>query len=214
MTFFEIIKEYNLGGYLGYLVKYNLGNLNPYHNFYHTQCVVDNCYYLASYHVGSELSEEDIRLLLIVALFHDFNHTTKKDNESNNIKRAVYALYDCSRSLNENLTGWVELIKSTSWPYEKPAEELTLMQQILRDADQLQCFDKNYVQQVLLGLSFEWGAVTGKHGELENLIDVQINYLKTIQFITPRAKVEAKHKRHERIMELEYLKANIPNSNG
>jgi 5'-deoxynucleotidase YfbR-like HD superfamily hydrolase len=199
---FTIIMDIcGLGEFLGYFISNNNGNLNPYHNFYHTQCVVENCYHISKAY-GDELSFRDVQTLLVAALFHDFKHSTLKDSESDNIEVAINGLRDCCIRLDEPFDARYEsLIRSTFWPYTKKGDELTLMEKILRDADKLQCFESNYIQQTFMGLNKEWG------GDLIQSIDTQMDYIKTLELDTLPAKTIWMYEHHHLLHELSFLKA-------
>jgi len=49
----------------------------------------------------------------------------------------------------------VDIIKATEYPYVIAEEDLTFEQKIIRDADMMQCYTDNYLQQVVLGLGQE-----------------------------------------------------------
>jgi hypothetical protein len=201
MSFYDIINKYALGDYLAYFIKNNKGNLNPYHNLYHMQCVVENVSILTS---GSGLDEEDVRKLLIAAIFHDFNHTTNKDTESNNIEDAIQGLQECCTALGEEFhASYVNLIQSTSYPYINEAFDLSYSEQILRDADMLQCFDKNYIQQVAIGLSNEWKM------DMVKSLDVQYNYVSNVEFCTPIGREQAVKHRVNTLRMLNMLKEKL-----
>jgi hypothetical protein len=201
LNFLAIIDKYNLNGYLAYFIKHNKGNMNPYHNLYHMQCVVENTYLLTQ---GSELTEKEIRILLIAAMFHDFNHTTNKDTESSNIADAIRGLHKCCVELGEYFDlKYVDLINNTSYPYTKSASELTFGEQVLRDADMLQCFDKNYIQQVVIGLSSEWKM------DMVKSLDVQYNYVSSVEFSTTVAKIQAHKYRTDTLKMLSMLKTSL-----
>jgi len=68
----EIFKEYDLGKYLKIVLENNEANNLPYHNLYHTMYVAYNSYKIA---VPEILTEEKVRVQILAALFHDFNHS-------------------------------------------------------------------------------------------------------------------------------------------
>jgi 5'-deoxynucleotidase YfbR-like HD superfamily hydrolase len=199
--FINIIDVYGLGEYLGYFISNNSGNLNPYHNLYHAQCVVENCLHISKAY-NDEISALDVQTLLLAALFHDFKHSTLKDTESDNIEVAIDGLRQCCVYLNDDFdVRYESLIRSTFWPYTKKGDELTLMEKILRDADKLQCFESNYIQQTFMGLNKEWG------GDLIQSIDTQMNYIKNLELDTLPARTIWMYEHEDKIRELEYLKA-------
>jgi hypothetical protein len=165
----EIIgNEANL--YQGNLVSYfrilfyNSSNLNnPYHNFRHTLHVLWLCEKACRYYQKT-LTPRQMRNLLIAALFHDFDHPGhphpgEQDPDRINIKIAIAGLRqhitaDDRASLSE-IEG---LIEATHYPYKTSGEELDLVGQIIRDADQAQVLSPVWIQQVVIGLAEERGA--------------------------------------------------------
>jgi hypothetical protein len=131
------------------------------------------------------LSQREMRNLLIAALFHDFDHTGKSGPDSVNIGRSIaglveHLLYEDEASLLEI----VKLIKATEYPYTFPAEKLTLSCQIIRDADMSQALTVAWIQQVVFGLSEEWGK-----SPLE-VLKMQMPFHQNLQFFTEWAKQE------------------------
>jgi hypothetical protein len=85
----HVLNNHNLDFYHLYFKKHNLSNSLPYHNEYHTECMVLNCLEGAYYEgvTGSQL-----RSLLVAALFHDFNHTGGEMEDGYNIHLTVKGL--------------------------------------------------------------------------------------------------------------------------
>jgi hypothetical protein len=154
--------EGNLVSYFGALF-YNSSNLNnPYHNFRHTLHVLWLCEKACRYYQQT-LTPRQMRNLLIAALFHDFDHPGhahpgEQDPDGINIKIAItglrrYITVDDRVSLPD-----IEaLIEATHYPYKTTGEELDLLGQILRDADQAQVLSSAWIQQVVIGLAAERG---------------------------------------------------------
>ena len=116
---------------------------NPYHNFRHMLHVLWLCHQACRYY-QNRLTSRQMRNLLIAALFHDFDHPGhphpgEQDPDRINIKIAIAGLRrhitaDDRASLSE-IEG---LIEATHYPYKTSGEELDLVGQIIRDADQAQ----------------------------------------------------------------------------
>lgn len=130
----EIIGKYQLEYYLKVLLTENKGNTNPYHNFHHTITMMRRVYEIARI---ENVDETNIRLMLIAALFHDFNHSGGKfKNDSDNIDYALDAfLMDSQENVEDELDIGL-LICSTQYPYNADYEP-TFLEKILRDADML-----------------------------------------------------------------------------
>ena len=60
---------------------------NPYHNMRHMLHVMWLCYQACSFY-KDEMSPRDMRVLLIAAIFHDFDHLGIRGDDSKNIMRA------------------------------------------------------------------------------------------------------------------------------
>lgn len=148
----EIIKEFKLDNYLKIVIQKSTSNKAPYHNFFHVLCMVKNVYKIA---LSEGLLPKAIRPLLIAALFHDFNHSMGAHNDEWNVNEAIsmFMLYSQEDAKTNKLV--VSIIRATQYPYVVEEEDLTLEQKIIRDADLLQQYESNYLQQVYYGLSEE-----------------------------------------------------------
>jgi hypothetical protein len=150
--------------YEGDLVKYfqvvffNSKNLqNSYHNFRHVMQVTWLCYDACLYYMDL-LNQRQMRNLLIAAMFHDFDHSGTIDEDTININLAIKAIRKYIRSEDrEHLNEIIAIIKSTEYPYKTTHTSLELCNQIIRDADLAQSLCSTWLQQVIFGLSDEWG---------------------------------------------------------
>ena len=151
------------GLYLGDLKHYfravffNAPNVNhPYHNFRHMVHVLYLCYDACVFY-ADKLTPRQMRNLLIAALFHDFDHTGVSGDDAVNIERAVEGLR--AHISDEDLAHFNEiayLIRCTEFPYKRPSDKISLLGQIIRDADLSQNFSVAWIQQVVFGLAKEW----------------------------------------------------------
>jgi HD superfamily phosphodiesterase len=181
MTFtLNIIKFNKLENYLKIILKENKSNNLPYHNLYHTLCVVDNVHAIST---NEELSSKEIRLVMLAALFHDFNHSGGKLSDSENVKNAIEAFKTFSVESEKDNNFVVEIIKATEYPYVIKDDELSLYQKIIRDADLMQTFEKNYLQQNVIGLMEEL-----KVDSLDKMLEGSLNFWKNCKFHTDFAK--------------------------
>lgn len=199
MTFaLNIIKFNKLENYLKIILKENKSNNLPYHNFYHTLCVVDNVHAIST---NEELLDEEIRLLMLAALFHDFNHSGGKLPDSENVKNAIASFLEHSSETEEDNNFVVEIIKATEYPYVIKEDELSLYQKIIRDADLMQVFEKNYLQQNVFGLMQEL-----KFHKLEMMLDGSLSFWQNCKFHTDYAKKAAMRNMPSIIKDVEFLK--------
>ena len=148
----EIIKEFKLDHYLKIVIKKSSSNKAPYHNFFHILCMVKNVYKIA---ISEGFLPKAIRPLLIAALFHDFNHSMGVHDDEWNVNEAIsmFLLYSQEDANTNKLI--ISIIRATQYPYVVEEEDLTFEQKIIRDADLLQQYEDNYLQQVYYGLSEE-----------------------------------------------------------
>ena len=129
---------------------------NPNHNFRHLMHVLYECYQACVFYKG-ELSPRQMRNLLIAAMFHDFNHSGKRDKDSEQVRRAIKALqHHALPPDQEHLPDILDLVCWTEYPYEIRTASLPLGAQILRDADLSQAMSVAWIQQVVFGLAEEW----------------------------------------------------------
>lgn len=171
-----ILGVHGLEYYFNYFTARNKSATIPYHNQYHTYCMVLNVYEASLYH---ELNVDSRRSLLVAALFHDINHSGGTYTDDVNIKIAVDTLVSAHKLILETtrsnpmcgdhyvcltpqeLVSSVETINSTKYPYNGPPD--TLLQEIIRDADLMQVYEENpeRLRKQFLGLKSEMEI---KHG--------------------------------------------------
>jgi hypothetical protein len=134
---------------------------NPYHNFRHMSHVLWLCYQACRYY-RNELSPRQMRVLLIAALFHDFDHPGQphpgeEDPDHINIELAVAGLRRHLQAEDRVLLRDIEeTIRATHFPYKTTGDKLDLLGRIIRDADLAQALAPAWIQQVVIGLSREW----------------------------------------------------------
>lgn len=166
---------------------------NPYHNFRHTIHVFCQVYLGGKF---EKLNKTNMRALLIAALFHDYGHSGKMGNDKAEIAKAIMALEE--HILDEDrlkLPKIKELIRMTEWPHDYLGDESEAIK-ILRDADLSQVLDDVWWQQIIFGLSEEFG-------ETEvNMLRKQINFLSGLSFHSAWGKKTYQPKISSRIIEL------------
>jgi hypothetical protein len=179
--------EGDLISYFGILF-YNSSNLNnPYHNFRHTLHVLWLCDKACRYY-RETLRPRQMRNLLIAALFHDFDHPGHshpgaQDPDGINIKIAIAGLRrHITADDRASLPEIEALIEATHYPYKIAGDELDLLGQILRDADQAQVLSSAWIQQVVIGLAEERGA------KPIEVLKAQASYLEALTFRTQWAR--------------------------
>lgn len=174
--YLKLVQKYNLEYYFELLLTKNSAITNPYHNIFHTITVFVNSYHMAK---SENCSEEQIRTILIAALFHDFNHSGGKKSDQDNIKEAISFFEKHSKesdSVNDNV---IEIIKSTEYPYTINEKDLNLEQKIVRDADLTQMYTDNFLQQVIYGLLVQEQGL-----ELNKAIETQIKFMNYVHPLT------------------------------
>jgi hypothetical protein len=179
----ENFYEGNLVSYFRTLF-YNSTNLNnPYHNLRHTLHVLWLCEKACRYYQKS-LTPRQMRNLLIAALFHDFDHPGHlhpgaQDPDRINIKIAIVGLrHHITADDRPSLPEIEALIEATHYPNKTSGEELDLLAQILRDADQAQVLSPVWIQQVIIGLAEERGA------KPIEILRAQAAFLDALAFLT------------------------------
>jgi hypothetical protein len=194
----EIIKKYELEYYLKVLITENSGNNNFYHNFQHTTTVMMNVYHIS---LHEDLSRKKIRLLLIAALFYDFNHSGGKLNDSENIKLAIDAFKKYSKESDKHNKFIIDIIKCTQYPYNVEEDEnLTKCQKIIRDADCLHSIEDNFIQQILFGLNKECG-----NNLTITTLKNQIKFIEELKVFTYIGKSKYKSNLSKKINDCKYL---------
>ncbi len=134
----------------------------PYHNFRHMFHVTYLCHDALAWHQQFEpgrISGHEGRVLMVSAVTHDVDHTNRAGNDDINIERATAFLK--AHALKEDQLILPLIIRTirraTRYPYVVPSDELTQIEQILRDADMSQALDPVWIQEVIFGLGQEFG---------------------------------------------------------
>lgn len=168
-----------------YIVDNSTSNYLPYHNLNHLLTVLKYVDYLAQ----EEGVYFDKRTSLhLAALFHDVNHSGGKLKDSENIENAINAFLKFYEEqvdyLNEDkklIDEVVDNIKSTQFPYVQPNSSITLYQKIMRDADMMQQFEYNWINQTTLGLAKE------QKIDIRKFVYHQRHFLESTIFLTQSA---------------------------
>lgn len=129
---------------------------NGYHNARHMLHVFWLCYQACKYY-HDQLSRYEMRILLIAALFHDFDHRGVMGDDALNLMLAKHAFKKYMLDMDRpNLPLIEEVMDGTEFPYKTRNEQLGILAQILRDADGSQALDPVWLQQVVYGFAREW----------------------------------------------------------
>jgi len=170
------------GRYVGDLKHYYKLVINapnvfaPYHNTRHMLHVLWESYD-GGINMGLDL--HDMRVLLVSAIMHDYDHLGHKTEDLKNIQRAISGLRENIHPIDLDKIHLIEnTIRATEFPYTIPSEELNLIGKILRDADQSQTFSVAWIQAIRFGLSKELEITPKK------MMEMQIPYLQSLKFHT------------------------------
>jgi hypothetical protein len=176
-----------------YIVEKSISNYLPYHNLNHLLTVLKYSDLIAH---GEEVYYDQRTPLHLAALFHDVNHSGGKLKDSENIEYAVIAFENFAQAyMNMSddkdvliFNEVISLIRVTEYPYVKAHSALTPMEKIIRDADMMQAFEYNWINQATLGLAAEAGMT------IRDFIPRQRHFLEDIQFLTSTGKKLKKEK--------------------
>ena len=195
--------EGDLKRYFQY-VFFHAENLRlPYHNFRHTTFVLAMCHMISGQYSG-QLTKRAIRNLLIAALFHDYNHTGILVDDRINIELAIKGLGTCLLPGDEDYQDDIfGIIRITEYTNDTMLTDISLTQAIIRDADVLQAFSSDWIQEIILNLSEEQ-----KESPI-GMLRLQIAYLEGLRFHTdwaketyPKSAIEAKVSEVRELLEL------------
>lgn len=150
----------------------------PYHNWYHTLCMIENVIEGAKYH---DLPFRSMKHLAIAALFHDYDHSGGYNADNLNIKEALRSL---AWQLND--VGYHEqdideisrIIKATEYPYV--IECLSIEQKIIRDADLMQGLRPDWKAMLIDGLGEEMSIRLDKKLTMEEMLEGQLKFITDI----------------------------------
>lgn len=188
------LKQLNLLDTYNWVMENNKSKDLPYHSNYHLKMVTETALkgceaYLTAFDDFSK------RLVGAAALFHDFNHTGSGKNDDENIEIAIESFKDYNKNFNkfsnneEELI--IDLIESTRFPYVKTSYDLTLPQNVLRDADILQGhFSDDYLNKIVFALQKEGYTESNKVKTLQN----QLKFIESLKFGTSWGNLT--HKEH------------------
>jgi len=179
---FDIINKYTiLRDGIEFILNNNTANDAPYHNFSHLLDTVNYCNFLYKYSSNIKKDNLKLEMLLLSALFHDFNHSQGKEKDDVNIEMAIVGLKKFidnehkGRYSDPELFFISSLIRATTFPGCTIENiDLTEYKMIIRDADFMRVYDTNYIQFCFIGLKNESNCTysqwaDGQFGFLEKL---------------------------------------------
>lgn len=170
-----IIENQNLSAFWKWILEHSTSLTLPYHNMRHTmemmQLMLDiyNKTHNSPDYYNMSMSEEDLYILMVSAMFHDFSHSGGILSDKENVEMAVASMETCLRNflMQSQETEMIieecrNVIRATQYPYVIPDSDLTLRQRIIRECDILVVFFDDVIIQSITGLKTEmrkssWG---------------------------------------------------------
>lgn len=181
------LAKHGLTAAAAYVAEHNPSNDIPYHNQAHLFTVTKWCGRLAGM-LG--LSVEEERPLILAAIFHDFDHSGGKLEDSENIERAVAGLNkfcDIHFVSNSTRDAATQIIRVTEYPFIH--EPQTTAQKIIRDADLLQSIEPNFEEVLVEGLRKELEVKFQRKLSRSEFCEKQVEFLQGVKFYTTQAEV-------------------------
>jgi hypothetical protein len=180
MDIYELIsKDDTLKVCFKCILENNTSNNAPYHHFHHMMSVTKHLFKGISHY--PELSN-DYHTILIGGMFHDMNHSMGKENDGYNVKQAIKAFedfYEENPFENVDKGKVINMIKATQYPYVIDDKDLTLEQQLIRDADLMMVLEPDWFQNIVLGLNVEMNV-----NDPKKVIEGNIEFHKNIKMRT------------------------------
>lgn len=194
---------YGIEDEFNYFIVNNPSNNLPYHNLYHSLCVMSDVGRMTSITDYFDLTSEEERDLLLSALYHDYHYTIGPIPDNLKVDITILNLPN-GTSFNDRVR---ELIKYTSYPYSKDIildeniSKIDYMGLILREADLCQCLKDNSIQQCIFGLKEEMDP--GNKITYYEFIDKYIEFLEGIRYQI----IDREGNKNELLANLRYLKS-------
>lgn len=196
-TLYEFEDEFN------YFCANNPSNSLPYHNLYHSLCVMCEVDRIVSSYKKFQITYNQRRNLLIASLYHDYNYTIGQIPDRDKVNKTIQSLPDKFKFDSEVS----EIIRYTIYPYEKDlylSDDISIvdyMGLILREADLCQCLHDNSIHQCIYGLKEEMDPYNNM-----TYLDFIDRYIKFIEGINYQI-LDRDSDKKEVLSNLKYLKS-------
>ena len=160
---------------------------NPYHNYYHTCCMIVNADAAVNWYNRDPrnilIDIASHQELLIACIFHDIGHTAGQYNDTVNIAKAMGAALNATFYPHIRKSEVLNLIAVTEFPFiRKPT---TLTQQIIRDCDLLQVLEPDWAEMIFVGLYTELKNNPKFHDLTPRaFFKLQVEFLHSAEFFT------------------------------
>ena len=142
----------------------------PYHDWYHTCCVVEGTIQGLRHYLKGNLSDlsateqKEVNSTILAAAFHDVGHTGVKEPDIVNISRSIMIAHrflvdagiqgNGSSAVAVDIPFLLETLQSTQYPFKR--EPLNEYQAILRDADLLQVLEPTWFDDLYINMYQEF----------------------------------------------------------
>jgi hypothetical protein len=156
------------------------------------------------------LTQRKMRNLLIAAMLHDFDNSGLIADDDINLLVAKRGLERYILEEDRPYIGDIEnIMDATEYPYKVSSEQLSLSEQVIRDADLGQVMSSVWIQQTVFGLAEEWGK------KPIDILRSQGPFIASLRFITewaqktfPQSDIAKKIKEAEELLEFLEQKPN------
>lgn len=181
--------------YIFDLMKTRLPSMYVYHNYKHTEDVVDAIKKIGN---KSGLNEDDLEVVTLAGWFHDAGFVEKSENHEDVSIEIARNFLNEHNYKQENIEKIVECINATRYP---PSPK-TLLEEILCDADLFHLGTKDYADKSDL-LRVEWEKSNNKQYSDIDWIKVNIDFLTTHKFYTKYARKSLEETKAEALLKLQ-----------
>lgn len=179
----DICKGIGIYEHFFHVHLYNTSYDLPYHNWYHAVCMVVHCYEGATYY---NLPMTSVRSLCTAALWHDYKHSGGRYEDSVNIKETI-TCFELSNLANKTPRDLViGLIEVTEYPYVR--KPYSIEQRIIRDADLMQSRLPTWYDMLITRLGAEITVSRESPVSTSEMIQGQIEFLRSATFFTEWAR--------------------------
>jgi hypothetical protein len=118
----------------------------PYHNSQHCITTAIHACEAGRYYTSNSLDKKN-GLLLLAGLYHDFNHSNGRHNDTINVSRAATEMVDIMTTIeqglsDEDINTIAQLIITTEHPSR--VEPANMLEKIMRDSDKLQWTEPDF----------------------------------------------------------------------